>query len=56
MTSRERLRKTLDHERPDRVPIDFGSTAVTGVHVSCVAALREHYGLERRRRAAKFSS
>jgi hypothetical protein len=48
MTSRERLRKTLDHERPDRVPIDFGSTAVTGVHVSCVAALREHYGLEKR--------
>ena len=25
--------------------MDFGSTAVTGVHVSCVAALRDHYGL-----------
>ena len=27
------------------VPIDIGSTYVTGIHVSCVAALREHYGL-----------
>ncbi|MGD0580951.1 MAG: uroporphyrinogen decarboxylase family protein [Bryobacteraceae bacterium] len=27
--------------------MDFGATAVTGVHVSCVAALREHYGLEK---------
>ena len=47
MTPRERVRKSLDHEQPDRVPIDFGSTATTGMHVSCVAALREHYGLER---------
>ena len=37
-----------DHRQPDRVPIDFGSTAVTGIHVSCVAALRDHYGLEKR--------
>jgi hypothetical protein len=28
--------------------MDFGGTAVTGIHVSVVAALREHYGLERR--------
>ncbi len=25
--------------------MDFGSTSVTGIHVSCVAALREYYGL-----------
>ena len=48
MTSRERVQKALNHEAPDRVPVDFGSTAVTGMHVSCVEALREHYGLERR--------
>lgn len=33
---------------PDRVPLDFGSTAVTGIHCSVVAALREYFGLERR--------
>jgi hypothetical protein len=38
----------LDHRQPDRVPVDFGSTPVSGMHVTCVAALREHYGLERR--------
>lgn len=47
MTSRERVRATLAHETPDAVPIDFDATAVSGLHVSCVAALREHYGLER---------
>ena len=46
--SRERLMKTLNHQQPDRIPIDFGGTAVTGVHVSVVAALRDHYGLEKR--------
>jgi hypothetical protein len=28
--------------------MDFGGTAVTGIHVSVVAALRDHYGLEKR--------
>ncbi|MCL4796416.1 MAG: methyltransferase [Bryobacteraceae bacterium] len=31
--------------RPGPVPVDFGSTAVTGIHVSVVAALRDHFGL-----------
>jgi hypothetical protein len=35
----------LSHRQPDRVPVDFGGTAVTGIHVSCVAALRDYYGL-----------
>jgi hypothetical protein len=38
----------VSHRSPDRVPVDFGATAVTGIHVSCVAALREHFGLEKR--------
>jgi len=46
--SRERFVATLNHNQPDSIPIDFGGTAVTGVHVSCVAALRDHYGLEKR--------
>jgi hypothetical protein len=46
MTSAERIRTTLAHQTPDRVPVDFGGTFVTGIHVSCVAALRRHYGLD----------
>jgi hypothetical protein len=45
--SRDRLVAALNHKQPDRIPIDFGGTAVTGVHVSCVAALRDYYGLEK---------
>jgi uroporphyrinogen-III decarboxylase len=48
MDARENALKALNHETPDRVPVDFGSTATTGVHISCVAALRDYYGLEKR--------
>jgi hypothetical protein len=48
MTSRERVRASLNHRHPDQVPIDFGSSSVTGMHASCVASLREYFGLERR--------
>ena len=48
MTQRERVLAALEHQPPDRLPIDFGGTAVTGMHVSCVAALRNYYGLEKR--------
>ena len=47
--SRQLVLDALAHRQPSRVPMDFGATAVTGVHVSCVAALREYYGLEKRR-------
>ena len=48
MTSRERLDAALNHRQPDRIPVDFNGTAVTGMHVKCVIGLREHYGLEKR--------
>ena len=48
MDHKQRVQAALNHREPDRIPIDFGGTAVTGIHASCVAALRQHYGLERR--------
>jgi hypothetical protein len=48
MESRKRLQDALNHRQPDRIPIDFGSTTVSGMHVTCVAALRDYYGLEKR--------
>ncbi|HJN89884.1 MAG TPA: methyltransferase, partial [Verrucomicrobiota bacterium] len=38
----------MAHEDGGRLPMDFGSTAVTGIHASCVEQLREHYDLENR--------
>jgi len=46
MTSKERVKASLDHKDSDKVPVDFGGTAVTGMHASCVEALRKHYGLK----------
>ncbi len=46
MNSRTRILAALAHQQPDQVPVDFGSTFVTGIHISCVSALRRHYGLE----------
>jgi hypothetical protein len=48
MTGRERLDAALNHQQPDRIPVDFNGTAVTGMHVDCVIGLREYYGLEKR--------
>jgi hypothetical protein len=48
MTSRQSLQQTLAHRAVGRVPIDIGATPVTGMHVSCVEALRRHFGLEAR--------
>ncbi|MFO7871240.1 MAG: uroporphyrinogen decarboxylase family protein [Kiritimatiellia bacterium] len=47
MKSSEKLTRALEHE-DGPVPIDFGSTAVTGIHVSIVGKLRDYYGLEKR--------
>ena len=45
MTSKERVLESINHTG-GRVPIDFGSTFITGIHCSCVEQLRERYGLE----------
>ncbi len=48
MDSKERIKAALNHNQPDRIPIDFGSTAVTGIHVLAVKNLRDYYGLEKK--------
>ena len=46
MTSRERVQKTLAHQKPDRIPRDFGATPVTGVSASFIFKLRQELGLK----------
>jgi hypothetical protein len=48
MKHRARLQAALEHRQPDKIPVDFGSTAVTGIHALAVEQLRDHYGLEKR--------
>lgn len=35
-TSRDRVRQALSHQGSDRIPVDFGATAVTGIHCRVV--------------------
>jgi hypothetical protein len=46
MTSRERVLKTLNHQKPDRVPLDLGGSMLTGMHVSSVYGLRQALQLD----------
>jgi len=41
MTSRKRLLTALEHQQPDRPPMDFGATHVTGMNVTTVHRLRQ---------------
>lgn len=41
MTSRERLRATLNHQEPDRVTVDLGSTGQTGIGAGALTRLRK---------------
>ena len=45
MTPRQRVLKSLNHEEPDRVPIDLGGNQ-TGIHKFAYQALLEHLGIE----------
>ena len=45
MTSRERILSALNHIQPDKVPVDFGSSPVTGISASMVYKLRKAYKL-----------
>jgi len=48
MNSKERFDLTVNHKQPDRIVVDLGSTAVTGIHALAVENLRKYYGLESR--------
>jgi len=47
MSSRQRVKLTLDHKEPDQIPVDLGGSLVTGMHVTTVYLLRQALGLDR---------
>jgi uroporphyrinogen decarboxylase len=46
MLSRERVFMALNHQEPDRVPIDFGGTTATGIQVTAYDRLKKLLGIE----------
>jgi hypothetical protein len=47
LTSRERVERALNHQEPDKVPLDLGGSAVTGMQISAVYLLRQEFGLDK---------
>ena len=47
-SARENLRKTLNHEKPDRMVVDLGATPVTGIHVLVAQQFKKHFRLEQK--------
>ncbi|GAB4364792.1 MAG: uroporphyrinogen decarboxylase family protein [Spirochaetales bacterium] len=45
MNSKERVLAALSHREPDRVPIDFGGTNETTIHVKAYQQLKEYLGI-----------
>jgi len=45
MTSRERVLRAINHQEPDRVPIDLGATRQSGISASSYHRLKKHLGL-----------
>lgn len=45
MSSRERVLAALEHREPDRVPLDLGSTIMSGIMAVPLDRLRRHLGL-----------
>ena len=46
MTHRERVLAAINHQEPDRVPIDLGSTRCTSIHVAGYQGLKAGLGIE----------
>lgn len=43
MNHKERFVRALNHKDTDRIPIDFGSTPVTGIHYDAYIKLRKYF-------------
>ena len=48
MTPKQRVIAAVEHRKSDQLPVDFGSSFITGIHCSVVESLRDHYELESR--------
>lgn len=55
MNSRERARMALNHQEPDRVPLDLGSTYVSTIQMPAYQRLLKHLGMEEEPKILQFT-
>jgi len=47
MTSEKRIKQTLRHIEPDRIPLDLGASVVTGIHIVAYKNLLSYLGIKK---------
>ena len=47
MTSRERVLAAINHQEPDKVPVDLGSTPSSGISAIAYTNLNQYLGFKR---------
>jgi len=47
MISRERVKLAINHKEADRIPLDLGSTLVTGIQASVYVKLKNALGISK---------
>ncbi len=45
-TSYQRVKASLEHKEPDRIPFDLGGSMVSGININALRNLRKYLGLE----------
>ncbi len=45
MTDYERVLTSLNHQEPDKIPLDIGGTMVSGININALKGLKKHLGL-----------
>ncbi len=46
LTQRERVLRAINHEEPDKIPIDFGATYAISIHIDAHRDLIAHLGIK----------
>jgi uroporphyrinogen decarboxylase len=46
LSHRERVLAVINHEAPDRLPVDFGGSPATGINLLAYQRLKQHLGLQ----------
>lgn len=46
MTSYERVKTSLNHQEPDKIPFDLGGTMVSGININALRDLKKYLGLK----------
>jgi len=55
MNAKNRIKKAINHEQTNKLPVDFGGNMLTDIAISTIYKLRQYYSLDDPKTPVKFS-